>query len=323
MKKYLFIIILLLSACRPQPTPTPQPTPQPTAVAIMATSHQLIFPLIPNGTRQCDPKAGIAWAAYGSRLPEDMNILCPSVIHTWSLRPLNYRPSDAPQVRFIQHLACDTAPAMAWGDDVRVNNVELAQMLLGSEFDGVLLFLNEPNEPGQCYMSPVRAGKFYRYVRRTYPNAIIVGPQPSDNDYKAGWVWLRAFYDELERFDAPLPDVGAVHSYLAENPQLLLDSFFGVMAEYTSAPDTVWVTEFGQGDTAVVREMIRTYRDDERVGAYFYFTPRYQEWSEFPDWTLFDGEDGYTLNPVGRVWVEEVGGVVPKPTPRATVVPYP
>ena len=261
-------------------------------VFVSGTTHKLYFPTIKTDV-ECNPKAGIAWA--GGENPTDVETLCVTWKHEWGIQR---QGNDS--IEYVNHIACPVYPFMAYGETVTLDYFDAMENKLGRDFNGYLLFLNEPDRKDQCYMSPYRAVFFYRAVREQYPNAIISMPQVSHFDYLNDWVWLREFYDILETKNIPYPDFATIHTYVKEDPNLIVDSMYSFLHERGLSKDKVWITEFGTNDPVIMREMLTLYQADNRIDRYAYYTVRYNE----NDWDLFRCKTCDELTPVGEVWVE-------------------
>lgn len=241
-----------------------------------------------------EPQNGVAWAWYGNRQPGDAELLNVEWFHIWSTRPI----ANAP-IGFVQHIWCDRYPAMDWLNGT--NLLQKAQSDIPADYDSYILFYNEPDYKGQCERTPRQAAFAYKQIREMFPSAILIGPMVSDQDYRKDWVWTKQFYNELMGLQVPLPDIGSIHTYMGEHPQLIIDSFFDLMATYPNAPTTAWVTEFGARRPEMVQLMLETYQNDPRILRWGYFTPRILEDSSLKDLALLD-ENGLTA--VGQAYVE-------------------
>jgi hypothetical protein len=245
-----------------------------------------------------EPKAGVVWL---DTEPADVNILHFEWWYDYSLRG-----RDVPGVEFVPFFWCDKWPPHAYGRKSQ-DYFELAERHLTPDYNSYLLFLNEPDltgddTGGQCDMEPRRAAYLYKAIREQLPHAKLVGPAVSHRDYWSNWLWLRTWYGLIDEMGLRPPEVAAIHTYMSENPQWIVDSLFTMLAEFPGSPGTVWVTEFGNCDPAVVQWMLDTWQADGRVSRYAYFTVRdFEPHCE----NLFYNTPGYSLTPAGRVWVKE------------------
>jgi len=187
-------------------------------------------------------------------------------------------------------LWCDTWPANGGG--FHYINQGIAN--LGYDYDGPLMFLNEPELASQCDMTPAEAAAFYEQARDTFPLAHFVGPNISSD----GLPWLAEWYDLIIADGLPLPETAAIHSYLDEEPHLLIDRLFAVLDDYPGAAGKVWVSEFGNCNPEQAQNMIESYQSDTRVERYAWFTVR--NWDTPDCLNLLDGNDELTA--VGEVW---------------------
>lgn len=296
LNKYYLLILLcslgLASAASAQPLP-------PEDVTI---PYELFLPQVwtypnfgPNETR-----IGLAYASINSRQPYEVAQLRADWFQVWTMGRTDYGTG----LERVQHLSCDRRVFWEYGT-AAVDQFEQAHMILGADFDGYLLFLNEPDLHIQCRTTPDQAAFMLRAVQDQFPNAIIVGPQPSHFDYWNNWVWMKEFYNWLDHYDIEPPDIAAIHNYV-DDPQIaIVDSFFdNVLAQYPGAPMTVWVTEMGSGYYNVVQAMLVNCLEDRRIERCAYFTPRNTDvvWGS----ELYVGATA-ELTRAGHAWMDTLG----------------
>lgn len=280
-------------ARRPTQLPPASPTARPTAEMspAAATPHVMWLPAV----AYTPPRPLRGWAkAYSNLSDAEMRSLQLNVYYDYALRyPFPHRAG----VMYIPYLWCDIYPSLRYESPVIRYFDQLARLPDG--YDGHLLFLNEPDLAGgrsdgmQCERTPRQAAHMLVAARLVCPNCVIVGPSVSHEDYRRGWPWLREFYNHAVGLGVRLPDVAGIHSYLPEEPNLIVDDLFEMLDEFPGTAETVWVTEFAGGE-AQAAQMIEYYEADERVEAYFWFTAR--------GWVAdLVGRDG-TLTPLGEIY---------------------
>lgn len=245
-----------------------------------------------------EPQAGAAWA-WGQQV-EDEKLLKIEWYY-------NYGTKGNPRIRaqFVPFLWCDRWPPHDYANGTNYFTVWRNQL---ANYRGYALILNEPDLPGsdsggQCDRTPRQAAYIYAQARALCPSCVWVGPAVSDRDYRAGWPWLRQFYNELMGLGAPLPEVSAIHTYLAEDPRLIVDSHFALLAQFPGSAKTAWVTEFGHERAEVVNAMLAVWHGDARVTRWAYFAPRIPAGEGYlHKLTLVDDTGGLTA--LGRTWLK-------------------
>jgi len=289
----LLLGLLVLTACsEPQPKPAPLPTPQPTSAAPTATA--LYLPVVATpwhaGTR------GLAYCCGGLR-PGEAAKLGIEWWYDYGLRAPN-RTLDNGAV-YVPYLWCDIYPALKW--PVQSDYFAALAANLPTGYSGPLLFLNEPDlsgrdvDGGQCERTPRQAAYIYKALVAQCPDCWLIGPAVSHEDYLAGWPWLRAWYAEIKRLNVRPPNEAAIHTYLDEPPNLIVDSLFAALSSYTDAPQTAWVTEFGTCNPAQVQRMIGYYERSKQISRYAWFTAR--GWGGCHN--LYEAD---RLTPVGEIY---------------------
>jgi len=280
-------LLLLLVACGGEP-----PAPLPEVRQTSHSSHVLHLPIVATSP----PMQG--WArAYSDLTNAEMKKLGIEWYYDYNLRyPLPHRAG----AEYVPFLWCDIYPSLAYGK-AAIRYFDALQKL-PPDYSGYLLFLNEPDLPGsivdggQCERTPRQAAYMLKATRELCPGCVLVGPVVSHKDYFHGWPWLTEFYREARAIGVRLPEVSAIHTYLDEDPQLIIDSHFRLLRQFPGAATTAWVTEFASADPAQVERMIATYQADPRIERYAWFTAR--GWRA--EMSLIDGAG--RLTPVGEVW---------------------
>ncbi|NJN54489.1 MAG: hypothetical protein HC804_06890 [Anaerolineae bacterium] len=239
------------------------------------------------------PVSGLAW--HNRQTADDDVLGGVEWYYTYGLHP--YRDEAA---QFVPMLWCDRWPAYDYASGY--DYITEAQKLYPPEYSGWFLFLNEPDLPGsdsggQCGMSPKQAAYFYKAVVGIWPQARLVGPAVSHEDYRAGWVWLRQWYKEVVKLGLPLPERAALHTYLPGDPNAILDSYHEAVRPYANAPALIWITEFGHCQPAQARRMLAVFQSRADIDRYAWFTTRRGGCTD-----LFYDVPGYSLTALGQVW---------------------
>lgn len=255
----------------------PQPQPLPTAEAPIEvqqiegshTNYTVWLPVIQT------PSPVRGWAkAYSDLTNEEIKKLNIEWYYDYML----HYPFPQRDIEYIPFLWCDIYPSLKYDNPV-INYFEKLK-LLPENYSGYLLFVNEPDlkgsitDGGQCERTPRQVAHMLLATREICPKCIIVGPAISHEDYRANWTWLRAFYEEVKSLKIKPPEIAAIHTYLEEKPNLIIDSLFMMLLEYKNSPTKVWVTEFATKNPKQMEYMINFYKNDSRVERYAWFTAR-------------------------------------------------
>ena len=234
------------------------------------------------------PKVGYA---YSEMSEENTRLLHMQWYHNWNMSIAHSN------IERVEHFSCEVRPYWTFDDDARNQFTDLRRIVARfGDAPFYLIFLNEPDLNEQCSRTPSHAAQMYKKVIEIAPNAIIIGPQVSDQDYLNDWAWLKEFYRYLDRMNLPYPQIGAIHSYLEEPPNNIVESYFNL----PFSTSKIWIAEFGATNPETLRNFLLYYQSDPRIERYSYFAPIHtKDWSRYE---LVD-EDG-NLNDMGRVWVE-------------------
>lgn len=244
-----------------------------TQTPITTTPHTAYLPILlspaPPG------KAGIAWNKAGYN---DIRPFPFAYYHVWTVRGIeqgDVSPERWENIRRVLHepyFSCPVRPYEALFSDVPVQEDLLAQLadLAGTGYSGIVYFLNEPNHPGQCTLSPAEAAQIYMEVTAVCPSCQFTMPNVSDWDYLADWAWTRQYLDVLQALHAPQPAYGAFHSYRYPVTPMI-DSYLIMLAQYRLQVD-VAITEYGNCDPQTAVAMHQELLTDERVVRMFWFT---------------------------------------------------
>jgi len=176
------------------------------------------------------------------------------------------------------------------------------------DYDGFVLFLNEPNNiaPYGANIDAFTAAARYNAFVQARPQAkLIVGNT-------SAWAsqWHYDFIHEVIRLDAPLPQYVGFHGYIESwiTPQNLSDMWENLYRGYKAVgtyPE-VWITEFADttGDTESLQALLAVIDSKAYITRYAYFTNRYDLEAEYiPDgWYNFGLFEGGILSPVGEIY---------------------
>lgn len=181
------------------------------------------------------------------------------------------------------------------------------------DYDGFVLFLNEPNNPAPfgANITPQLAAERYAAFVQVRPQAKLVVGNVS------AWsrVWMTDFLSELKTNypDTPLPYYYGVHGYVESwITASQLNTYWSTMASYISLsldgePFEMWITEFADttGDTESLNDILDVIESKSYISRFAYFTNRYDpEAAYIPDgWYDFNliNNDG-SLSPMGEVY---------------------
>lgn len=184
--------------------------------------------------------------------------------------------------------------------------------LLSTDYDGFVLFLNEPNsaQPYGAGIGSKEAAYRYSEFVKMYPNAkLVVG-----NVSAWGAGWFLNFWTELILMypDTPLPDYYGMHGYVEEWITVSdLESWWsglpGLAYQITGKyPKEIWITEFADttGNTENLKVLMDYIESNPYITRYAYFTNRYdplQPWIP-TTWHDFGLWENNSISPVGEVY---------------------
>ena len=174
-----------------------------------------------------------------------------------------------------------------------------------AEFDDYLLFLNEPDLPVQCAASPKRAAQLYTHLRATLPNAKLVGPGISEVDWRKGFVWLEAWWDEVVNLTGEPPQMAAwdIHNYRAEgNPLHPYDDLQKWLAKRGVIKPRFFVSEWGACTPERVVEMRTAFEDDPRIIRHYIYDQTGAFWDGAGRCILLFDEETMVMTELGRAW---------------------
>jgi hypothetical protein len=224
-----------------------------------------------------NPKKGIA-AAYAWAFEDGHEPFRIGWYYTWSLYPGAW--AAEPALEFIPMWPCH-------------GTVDYVVGLLGADYDGYLLIMNEPERPDQCTMSVDEAAQYYLMVRNALPNARLIGPQLIHRNPGGDFTWYAAAWRERVReLTGSYPDVEGygVHIYPyysgSGTATQVLTSWCNALNAWGEVGEKeLWVTEFGVHNfdgspdqvRAQVRQMVDVFENGVgncAVARYAYFTDR-------------------------------------------------
>lgn len=249
-------------------------------------------------------KAGIAWAWHSRRQDSDAEVLGIGWYYTYSVQC----NTAVEGVQYIPMFWADRWPSNAYYDSYYSDKFEQLDRCLPEDYADYLLFFNECDLPGtdttaivgQCGRTPLQAAYMYKKLVEMRPQAKLVGPAVSHRDYQNDWLWYREWLGYIDNWELPMPDVGAIHTYLLdEPPERIVDSYFDMLLEFPDTATTAWVTEFATCKPDRLRIYLDYYNNDTRIERYSYFTIRGDN-----DPCFFLMRDEVELTSVGLEWVD-------------------
>ena len=182
------------------------------------------------------------------------------------------------------------------------------------DYDGFVLFLNEPNNPAPfgANISPGLAAERYAAFVQARPNAkLIVG-----NASAWSSMWYIEFIWALDENypNTPKPQYYGFHGYVeswitASQLESWWDATEGFIYRYSGVHPEVWITEFADttGDTESFTALMDVIESKPYITRYAYFTNRYDPTQPYipAGWYDFNliNDDG-TLSPMGLIYAQ-------------------
>jgi hypothetical protein len=180
------------------------------------------------------------------------------------------------------------------------------------DYDGFVLFLNEPNNPAPfgAGISPQLAAERYAAFVQARPNAKLVVGNAS------AWssMWYMEFIWALDANypDTPKPQYYGFHGYVedwitVEQLEKWWDATEGFIYYYSGIHPEIWITEFADttGDTASFTALMDVIQNKPHITRFAYFTNRYDPEADYipVGWHDFNliNDDG-SLSPMGEVY---------------------
>jgi hypothetical protein len=184
--------------------------------------------------------------------------------------------------------------------------------VLGADYAGNLLWLNEPNDSNQANMTPAEALHFYRMTRAALPHARLIGPNMTfitadkwDHDAR----WLRDFIN-IATSEGVVLDFGgmAVHNYAPtyEEHTRLHNEWVTLLARLGFGHLPLWVTEWGvdyrnEGAAERVRLLCQFYDSSPSVYRHAWYIHHAWQGDTFPIQSYL--HNGNELTEAGRGWL--------------------
>lgn len=228
------------------------------------TNYRVFIPAVVSA----EPRFGIAMASPGFR--GDLETIGAQWSYTWTDK------SDPPLLKF-GNISPNIPP----------------------DYDGYILFLNEPNVSIQANLSPDEAARRFEIARAYYPDAEILccGVSVFAVD------WIREFYETGAR-----PDGWHVHAYTESwiTPAVAQRM---LLAQYKITGGYYWVTEYGSpagslSDFSAMTEFFIGTDWISRIAAYTNREPIGEWWSIGQGVNLVNA-DG-TLTPIGEYYAKRI-----------------
>lgn len=182
------------------------------------------------------------------------------------------------------------------------------------DYDGFVLFLNEPNNPAPygSGITPTLAADRYAAFVQARPHAkLIVG-----NASAWASMWYIEFIQALNNNypNVPKPQYYGFHGYVeswitVSQLESWWNSTEGFIYRYSGVHPEVWITEFADttGDTESLTALMDVIQSKPYITRFAYFTNRYDPEAEYipAGWYDFNLiEDDGTLSPVGLIYVQ-------------------
>lgn len=181
------------------------------------------------------------------------------------------------------------------------------------DYDGFVLFLNEPNNPapfGADVDAVTAAHRYIDFVQARPQAKLVVG-----NASAWSTQWYRDFLAELLKYpQTPLPRYYGFHGYVEAwiTPEHLSNYWDGTnyyLQSISGFQPEIWVTEFAEttGDTESLTDLMDVIQSKEYITRFAYFTNRYDPTQPYipggwHDFNLI--EDDGTLSPVGLIYAQ-------------------
>lgn len=326
----LIALMLALSSCRPEP-PTPEPlptaeavtptatarptmpapaspTPKPTTAVRVATAPEYVvwLPVVISGNA---PKAGVAFSSHAEGA-QRVALMSGRVAYWRGWQVGAALPGDLWGLQYTPVLWCDFFARK--GVAVELQPQMQVLDLLGPDYDGPLLFLNEPDlgfygHHGQCEVSPYRAAQLYVHVRKKLPAARLVGPGISHVDYESGFLWLEAWWRAVVVLTGKPPEMYAwdIHNYIPTgNPVAPYNALEAWLLARGVAGPRFWVSEWGSCSPARVRLMKAAFDNDPRIERHYWYDQYKAYWDAAPRcMTLFEEDGPLRLTAVGEAFL--------------------
>ena len=158
--------------------------------------------------------------------------------------------------------------------------------LLGSEYDGYLLFLNEPDLSsygmhGQCEVTPRRGAELYVYTKAMLPLAKIVGPGISHVDYYNDFMWLTKWFNHVVSLTGGPPQMYAwdIHTYVQDgDPLAPVNALEQFLVSRGVTEPKFFISEWGSCNVGRLIEMKVAFDNDDRVLSHSIYEQSHAYW---------------------------------------------
>ena len=274
----------------------------PVSEGIPTRSYYL--PVVFHDDLRNSPKKGLVYYPYYAPVEPRFNI-------SWYL---NYVLEPSPQLaaqrlQFIPFLWCSYPP----GGDPATDMLAQAVSILGADYAGYLLFLNEPELGGlygQCAMTDFNvAADFYIRTRQLLPLARLIGPHNAYDDNIKGhtFAWLNDWREAVRAKTCAQPELGLPCDYpqnvaygahffgeTAASNLRLADELHAQLIEWGEAHKEIWATEFTfcydrAGQDQELEATVMGFEALPYVERYAFYTNRlgYNNWTPPPSSRCF------------------------------------
>lgn len=260
------------------------------------TTYSVFLPIVSASPLPPNPKHGLAWNKTGKNNVRPFRF---SAYHNWEVENSDLNVQG---LKRVQHFSCDFRPYGCIDDCVIDMYGRLEK--LGYDYEGTILFLNEPNQPGQCTLSPSAAVRIFQNAKTICPLAKWTLPQVSHVDYLNSWQWTREFLNQLFGvlpFANHYISYGSFHSYIDQIDHMVT-CYRALLAEFGLNPP-ILLTEYGHPDPDTAAKMYHDAMNNPHIKQAFWFT----SWVEGGSTNLFDkAGEGAQLTAVGKRLLQEV-----------------
>ena len=204
--------------------------------------YHAYFPVVTTAYKPTPPPskrglAGVVWTDDNHETTSRMVARC-GWFHNWNVE------GAVLGLEFVPFLW-----GWSWG---RIDNmIGLAVDVLGRNYSGNLLWVNEPNDGNQANMTPAEAVRFYQLTRESLPHARLIGPNMSfynEQKWMGDASWMRLFVQELHAQGVTADFAGmAIHNYEQEpNEHIRLHhAWVSLLSQLGFGHLPLWVTEWG------------------------------------------------------------------------------
>jgi hypothetical protein len=274
------------------------------APAQASGTHRAYLPMVAAAP---PPKAGIAFSSHQDAA-ERVVLLGDTVSH-WRGWRNNWRVGERWGLRNTPSLHADLYWQWRPGlGDWRLQDQLYVLDKLGPDYDGYLLFVNEPDLKPELH--PIRMAQLYVHVKHFMPDVQLVGPGISHRDYQADFYWLGQWFDAVVRITGEPPEMYAwdIHNYLHDgDPLAPYDALELWLNERGVYNPKFWPTEWGARTPERTLEMKRAFDADPRIIGHNWYD-QYAAWwdgDNRPLQLFVGGEEGggpIRLSRLGIAW---------------------